>query len=99
MMTTIQEPTYSNRELLLERDELLLRLAGERQRNSDLQQHVNALEGAAVEQARRGDIDVEFVCFIMNYTLIWHENMPEKLYPHGWVKSAIRAWEAREAGD
>jgi hypothetical protein len=32
----INEPTYSNRELLLERDELVSKLAAERKRNSDL---------------------------------------------------------------
>jgi hypothetical protein len=44
----INEPTYSNRELLLERDELVSKLAAERQRNSDLQQHCYVLEGAAL---------------------------------------------------
>jgi hypothetical protein len=53
----INEPTYSNRELLLERDELVSKLAAERQRNSDLQRHCNNLEGAAMEHAARGDVE------------------------------------------
>ena len=75
MTTIVQEPTHSNTELLqsnndwkAERDELLLKQAQERQRNSDLQRHCNTLEQAALEHAAwvatRDDVDLELARFM-----------------------------------
>jgi hypothetical protein len=105
------EPTHSNTELLkshndwkAERDELLARLADERQRNSDLQRHCNVLEGAAMEQAARGD--VEFARWIYLHGILWDERLDAtqgeleiETDISQRVNNAIAAWKAQEVTD